>query len=55
MRDREAIQEYLERVADRFTAQELVAILEDNGLIDVWAILDNLEDIVIEGREFIEV
>lgn len=55
MRDQELLQEYLERVADRFTAGELVERLEDAGIIDIWTILNNLEMFIIEGKFILEI
>lgn len=48
--DRSQLQEFLERVADKYTASELVDLLD----LSVWQIIDALEDEIIEGREKLE-
>jgi len=45
----------LERVADKYTASELVILLEDAGIIDVWTIISLLEEELIESKELLEV
>lgn len=53
--DRELLEDFLERVADKFTAAELVDLLEDAGVITVWDIISFLEETIIENREKLEV
>jgi len=53
--DRQALEEFFERIADKFTASELVMILEDAGLLDVWTIISLLEEELIEAKEILEV
>lgn len=54
MLDQETLQEYLDHLADRFYAFEIVERLEDAGIIDVQTILALLEDYIIEGRSVLE-
>lgn len=53
--DRELLEEYLEAVASKYTASELVELLEDNGIITVWDIINLLEEFVIEGKEHLAI
>lgn len=52
--DRETLREFLEHLADRFTACELVEILEDMELITVYDILGAFEEQLIEAKERLE-
>lgn len=53
--DREQLEEFFERVADRFSAAELVELLEDAGIISIWTIIARLEEEIVEAREKLEV
>lgn len=55
MYDRERLQEFLEAVSSKYTAAELVEILEDNGIITVWDIINNLTDEIVDAKRFLEV
>jgi len=46
MLDRELLEEYKNQLADRYTAAELVELLE----LDVWQILEMFEEEIIELR-----
>jgi hypothetical protein len=48
--DREQLETFLEAIADRYTATELVDVLEEEGLVDVWKIIAFLEEEIIEAR-----
>lgn len=50
MLDREAVSEFLARLADRYTGAEIVEILEDTGILTVEQLLALIEDYAIEGR-----
>lgn len=53
--DRELLEEFLERIADKFTAAELIELLEDAGILTVWDVIAVFEDELIEAREKLEV
>lgn len=53
--DREQLESYLEQLADRYTAGELVEALEEAGLITVWAVMAAFENELIEMKERLEV
>ena len=55
MYDRERLDDFLERVADKYTAAELVDILEDAGLVTIWDIISALEEVIVDGRKHLEV
>lgn len=46
--DRELLEEYKLSLADKYNATELVSLMEDAGMIDVWTILELLEDQIME-------
>lgn len=50
MLDREAVSEFLARLADRYTGAEIVDILEDADILNVEQLLALIEDYAIEGR-----
>lgn len=52
--DREALQEYLEQLADRFYGHEIVERLEEANVLTVRDIIACLEDFIIEGKEYLE-
>ena len=51
---RESLAEFLERLADRYYGHEIVAILEDAGILSVEQLLELIEDYVIEGKNRFE-
>lgn len=53
--DKEQLEEFFERIVDRYTPAELIEILEDAGLVDIWTIIAFLEDELIEARGKLEV
>lgn len=52
--DRKALEDFFEMIADRYTAGELIDLLEDAGIITVWTVISALEDEIIEGKEKLE-
>lgn len=54
MIDRDELDQFMELVCDRYTAAEVVEILEDAGLIDVHIIVSLLEEYLIEGSSKFE-
>ena len=55
MMDRELLQEFLEKVADKYTGSELVELLEDAGVVDIWDVIAALEEYIVEGKNYLEV
>lgn len=55
MVDRETLDEFLNRLADKFYGFEIVEILEDNGIITVEQLLALIEDYVMEGKKHFEI
>ena len=53
--DYEILQDFLERVASKYTASELVELLEDAGIVDIWDVIAALEEYIVEGRNYLEV
>ena len=53
--DRKLIEDFLDRICDKFTAAELIEILEDAGIITVYDIVGLLEEECIEYRDKLEV
>lgn len=51
--DRTKLQEYLNLLRDRYTAAEIVDLLESAGILDVDDILNYLEDYIIEGKNIL--
>lgn len=49
--DRDALQEYLLDLSEKFYGHELVNILEDAGIIDIWDVLAAFEDQLIEAKD----
>lgn len=54
MLDNEKVQEFLDQLADRFTGAEIVDILEDAGILDVYTVISFLEEFIIEGSKSFE-
>lgn len=52
--DREALQEFLEQLSDRFYGHEIVERLEDAGILTVQDVIAALEDFIIEGKAHLE-
>lgn len=52
--DNEQLEEFFERLADRFGAAELVELLEDAGLVTVWTIISALSEQLVEAKEKLE-
>lgn len=55
MIDRDNLEEFLELVADRYTAAEIVEVLEDAGILTVQDILAHLEEFIVEGSSKFDV
>jgi hypothetical protein len=53
--DRRLIEDFLDRICDKFTAAELIEILEDAGIITIYDIVGLLEEECIEYRDKLEV
>ena len=53
--DRERLEEWLEQVALKYTAAELVEVLEDLGFVGVWEVISAFEEQLIEAKEKLEV
>jgi len=53
--DYEILQDFLERVASKYTASELVELLEDAGVVDIWDVIAALEEYIVEGKNYLEV
>lgn len=52
--DRQALQEFLEHMADRYYAYELVERLENLNLITVWDVIAAFEDQIVEAKMQLE-
>ena len=48
--DREAVQEYLEHIADKYYGAELVERLEALELITIWDVIAAFEDQIVEAK-----
>lgn len=52
--DRESLDEYLEHLADRYYAHELVERLETLGIIGIYDVLLAFEDQIIAAKPLLE-
>lgn len=55
MLDRELLDEFLQNVAEKYTAAELVELLEDTGILNIQDVIAALEEFIIEGRSYLAV
>lgn len=53
--DRELLEDFFNRVADKWTGAELVELLEDMDLVNIHIVIAALEEFVVEAKERLEV
>lgn len=52
--DGELLDDFFERVADKWSAAELVELLEDAGVVTVWSVIAAFSEQLIEVKEKLE-